>query len=680
MRKQAPKVNEPQKRSFLRAAEDQKFIVDTEARTATFPFSSEEPVERWFGDEILSHAPGAARIGQRQGYLPLLFNHNMDDLLGVVERIWLENQRLYCTVRFGKDQRGEWAMQQAADGVLVNASFMYRVYTYTAQTDGDGDADTYTGTDWEPYEISLVTVPADSTVGIGRSHGADQPHATSSAASVNQPATAEPSEDTQMKFKHYPVRDRAHDDGAAGGAAGGINIENELKKTRDEALAEERKRITEIEALCRKFNVNQETQRRLVVEGASIELARGVVLEEMYARGQKPAGMGTEIGLTDAEKGQYSMIRAINAAIGNDWRQAGFEREVSIAIEKQSGRNASGQGFFLPSDLPFAPTKDHIRALGGLIPPGLQSRAPYLVGTAAQGGNLVQTQLLSDSFIEVLRSVSVTGQLGARYLTGLVGNVDIPRQNSVTQTYWVGESGGLTEAEATFDKVSLRPKTVGGLSKVSRLMLLQATPAIEMLIRQDMMAQLSLALDLASISGSGTSSQPTGIVNSAGVGSVIGGTNGANITFDHLIQLYSAPKIANAPMASLGFAFNTKVSGYLSTIKSSTGQYLWSQDGGVSGAMPTTVKGYAYAESNQLRYNLTKGTSSGICSELVFGNWQELLIGEWGAMEIAVNPYGSVNDTFANGDVVLRVLQTIDVGVRHAASFAVMSDALTPGF
>jgi HK97 family phage major capsid protein len=210
-------------------------------------------------------------------------------------------------------------------------------------------------------------------------------------------------------------------------------------------------------------------------------------------------------------------------------------------------------------------------------------------------------------------------------------------------------------------------------------MLLQSTPAIEMLVRSDLAAVGALAIDLAAISGSGTSNQPTGIVNTAGVGSVIGGTNGAALTFDHLIQLMYSTRVNNAPQNAAGFALNSKTIGFLSTLKSTTGQYLWDPQGGLTNDSPDRLKGRPYAESQQLRSTLTKGTSSGICSELIYGgSWQELIIGEWGITEIAVNPYDSTG--FVNGDVLLRMFQTIDIGVRHAASFAVMSDALTAGF
>lgn len=670
--RQRPEKLGPQRRSLvLRAAG--AALVDVDARTATFPFSSEEPVDMWFGTEILSHAKGAMRKGERQASMPLLYNHNRDDLLGIVERVEIgPDARGYATVRFGRDERGDWAMQQAADGVLVNASFMYRVFRY----EEDVETETLTALDWEPYEVSLVTVPADATVGLGRSSG-DEENAVEIITRGASTAVSTDPKGQAMFIRTARPQDRADEFGATGsGGAAPVNLD----QVRADALRGERERVTEIDAMCRTHRIADDVRNKLINDGADIATARGVVLVEINKRGeQRPlASLSDDIGLTQAEKRNYSLVRAVNAIVGNDWSQAGFEREVSQAIAKRNGREGGATRFFFPNDLPFAPSEEHMRAFNAMRASRMGQRAIYQVGTAGQGGNLVATNLLADSFIEVLRNQSVTAQLGATYLPGLVGNVDIPRQITATSTYWVGESGALTEGEATFDKVQLRPKTIGALSKMSRLMLLQGTPAIEMLARRDLVAVGALAIDLAAMSGSGTGNQPTGIINQSGVGSVVGGTNGASLTFDHIIQLQYVTKVANASQAATGYALNSKAIGYLSTLKSSTGSYLWDPQGGLTNGSPDRLKGRAYAESQQLRSTLTKGTSTGICSELIYGNWQELLIGEWGVTEIAVNPFDTTG--FANGDVILRMFQTIDIGVRHGASFAVMSDALTPGF
>jgi len=645
---------------------------DPDARTLTFTFSSEQPVQRWFGSEVLSHDAGAADLSRLNDSAPLLFNHNMDDVIGVVESASINSSKQgECTVRFAKTARGDEVMGMVADGILRNVSFMYQALSYRIESDDedpyyDDDA-IYTATKWLAFEISIVTVPADQTVGIGRAATTQErsvsvetrrqtPQSATAASSTTKGNTMDPQEQAA-------VAQRAAEVAAAG----------------DQAMKDERKRVEDIVALGRAHNLPLDQVQGMVARGLNIGEARGEVLANILERSQRPvANLGADgIGLTDKEKRKYSFLRALQAQLSKSWERAGFEKEVSDTIAKRDKKDTAG--FYLPNDLPFCPDEEHLRAWTMMSQQGkTQLRAPYLVGTAAQGGNLVQTQLLYENFVEVLRNQLVTAILGARYLTGLVGNIDIPRQITQTGTYWVAESGAPTEAEATFDKVSLRPKTIGALSKMSRLMLLQSTPAIEMLARQDLLAVIALAVDLAAISGSGSGNQPTGIVNQSGVASVIGGTNGANLTFDHLIQLKYATKAANAPQAATGYAMNSKSIGYLSTQKATTGQYLWDPQGGLTAGSPDRVKGSPYAESQQLRSTLTKGTSSGICSELVYGNWQELFIAMWGVTEIMLNPYDATG--FTTGDVLMRAFQTCDVGVRHGASFSAMSDALTPGF
>ncbi|MBK5915142.1 phage major capsid protein [Rhodocyclus purpureus] len=652
--RQRPEKIGPQCRSLTLRA-DGGGQVDREARTLRFPFSSEEPVDMWYGTEILSHEKGAMRQGQRQATLPLLFNHCRDDLLGVVEAIELgADRRGYCTVRFGRDERGEWAMQQADDGVLVNASFMYRVFKFLE----DVEEETYTATDWEPYEISLVTVPADPTVGVGRSHGGEEARVeiqVKESGRQQQPASAE-SQEQSMYTQRHTLQDKATD-GAAGGAGGAVVIDE--PQVRAQGAEAERRRINEIDAMCRAHKVPDDIRAGLIQKGASIEEARGAVLDLQLQRASAPVAKlddGYAPDLSTKEKARYSMLRAINAVVSNSWKDAGFELEVSNDIGKRMGKNT--QGFFMPTNIPFA------------------QRAQYAAGAQATGGAMVATNLLAGSFIEVLRAKARVLQLGATVLSGLVGNVDIPRQTGATSTFWVTEGGNLTEAEATFDKVSLALKSIGTYSAITRQMLLQSTPDIEMLARADLIAQIALGIDLAALSGTGSGGQPTGVVNVAGVGSVIGGTNGAQLTIDHLIDLETAVANANADVDSMAYLTNAKAVGWLKKLKSTTGQYLWTNlPGGQRSGTPGEINGYPVARSNQARSTLTKGTSSGICSEVIFGNWSELILGEWGVLEIMPNPYDAT--LFKQGGVLLRAMQSVDVAVRHAASFSVMTDALT---
>jgi HK97 family phage major capsid protein/HK97 family phage prohead protease len=576
---------EPQFRSFSMRGSVAK--ADIELRTARISFSSEEPVDMWYGTEILSHAKGAVRIGQRQQSMPLLFNHDRNDLLGAVDQIDIgKDLKGYADIRFGKDERGDWAMQQYNDDVLVNVSFVYRVY----KMEEDVDAESYTATDWEPYEVSLVTVPADASVGKGRAINAgEQPvviKSRSQSAEPAAPASAVISNQLgapDMKLK-YAKQDQ--EPGAAGGAA--VIDQNAL---RVESAQAERQRAAEIEALCQAHGVDADLRRGLIQKGASVAEARGAVLDLVLSRDkQSPVaslGNGHAPDMSDSEKARYSMLRAVNAAISGNWKAAGFELEVSNDIGKRMGKDT--KGFFMPTNIPFA------------------QRAQYASGASATGGALVATNLMAGSFIEVLRNKARVLQLGATVLSGLTGNVVIPRQNGASSTYWVAETGAVTESEATFDQVALSFKSIGTKSAVTRSMLMQGTPDVEMIARADLIAQLALGIDLAALSGLGSSNQPLGIANTPNIGSVVGGTNGAQITIDHMIALETQIAMANADVDSMAYLANAKTVGWLKGLKSTTGQYLWSNlPMGNRGATPGELNGYAVARSNHQRWRLLR--------------------------------------------------------------------------
>lgn len=697
--KQRPATLAPQRRTIslrLQPTGDQADgIVDTDARTCTLAFSSEEPVDMWYGTEILSHAPGAMRTGVRQATMPALFNHGRDDLLGVVESISIDaDRRGRAVIRFGKDDRGEWAMQQVADRVLSNVSFMYRVYKWLEDT----EAETLTATDWEPYEISLVTVPADATVGVGRSADTTSENgveivrssaATTPALAPEQRAPGVPSapgahsvpstpqeQEMNVRFRKSRLQEAVETTTTGGGGSGlqATVVENgnaaaEQARVLQRGAEAERLRMNEIDALCKRFDISADVRTGMIQKGATIEQARmtaaDIVLERAKGTNKPAADFGETHNpdLTEREKARYSMIRAVNAALSGNWEKAGFELECNNEVGKRLGRAPKNErGFFIPTNIPFA------------------QRAAYAVGTpgaGTTGGTMVANQLLPGSFIEVLRNKARVLQLGATMLSGLVGSVTIPRQTGQSSSFWTSETGNTTESEATFDSVTLSLKTIGTYSQISRNMLMQSTPDIDMIARADLLAAIALGVDLAGLSGSGSSNQPLGIANQAGVGSVVGGTNGANVSIDNYIDLETQLTSANAPDDSLAYLVNAKTVGSTKKLKSTTGQYLWTNaPGGQRSITPGEINGYPVARSNQARSTLSKGSSSGVCSELFFGAWSELLIGEWGVVEIVPNPYDAA--VFKNGGILLRVLQSLDIAVRHAASFSVMSDALTP--
>ena len=613
--------------------------VDESTRTVELSFSSESPVDMGYCVEVLSHDPDAVDLDRLNNGAPLLFNHDMDDVLGVVESASVGPDRKgRAVVRLGRDDRGTWAMQQIADGVLRNVSVTYVIDA--CQQDLDDD-ESIVVTRWTPVEISLVSVPADPSVGVGRA------------------------------FNFTPRKINMDNDDDL--ALEGQQTSRRTRAATNRAAEDERERVLSIQNMCRRFNA-PDLERHLIDSGTTVQEARRQVYQRQPANMQRPVaspGFGSdygdpgrgELGLSDTEVGAFSIVRAINAMLTNDWSRAGLERSASRAMETRFGR--SSQGLFVPPEV-MARTP-------------WSQRASYSTGggSGVTGASIVPTTLAADSFIDVLRNEAMVTQAGATMLGGLVGNLDLPRQISQSTGYWVAESGAITESEATFDKLSLKPKTIGALSKMSRLMLLQSTPAIELLARSDLMQVLALGVDLAALSGSGASNQPTGIVNTVGLSPTILGTNGANVTLDVLNALETVLNSGNAPMAGRAYMLNPQTVATLKNLKSTTGQYLWTNDPpGQRSATPHSFNGYPVFVTNQVRHTLTKGSSSGVCSELFLGCWSDLVIASWGTLEILVNPYESTG--FANGDVIVRAMQTVDIGVRRPASFAYCGDALTP--
>ena len=602
---------------------------EVEDRIYEFPFSSEYPVARYFGNEILSHEMDAADLSRLNDGAPLLFNHNPDRVIGVVERAYIngKKKRGYARVRFSRNAFAQEVLSDVKDGVLRNVSFGYSIDKMEERGGGD-----FVATAWSPYEVSVVSVPADPGVGIGRSLEAEQ---AASAAPTPDP---------------IPAMETTTPD---------------LAVVRAEAAEAERSRIAGITALCDKHGMG-DMGRQMIESGRSIDEARAAVLDKL---GAKPIEAVKPVELEQRDAANYSISEGIRAALSGDWssREAGLVREISQEVQRTSGFSQSGKrGFFVPFS-------------------ALSKRATYVTSGATTGGNLVATDLMADEFIEALRNQSVMLNLGIRTMTGLVGDVAIPRRSGVASTYYLStETTAITQSESTFDQVTLQPKNLAALSKYSRQTLLQATPGIEELVRRDLTDGINLGIDLGILNGSGSSGQPTGILNTSGIGSVAMGTNGGAITVDALVDLEEQVLIDNGAVNrdAIGYVTNAKVLAELKKLRAggsttTDGAYLVNDQLNAigRGGTPASVNGYPLYVTNQVPSNLTKGTSSGVCSAVLMGDFSQAMVGFWGnGLEIVV---GEDSDDFSKALTSVRAIVTYDVAVRHAESFAAILDVTT---
>ena len=367
------------------------------------------------------------------------------------------------------------------------------------------------------------------------------------------------------------------------------------------------------------------------------------------------------LGLTPKMQQEYSIRKAILASVTGNWNDAGFERELSNEIAAKSNRSTGGA---------FIPISD-------LLIPLNNSRATYATAASATGGVTVQTSVSTD-YISFLRNKALIMLMGARMLSGLNGNLNIPRQTGIASTYWVGEGGAVSQSESTFDYVPLRPKTVGNISRYTRSFLLQTSLDVEGFIRQDIASGIALEIDRAAINGSGSSNQPLGILNYPSAQVVSLGTNGSAPTYDSIIQMETAISSTNSDIGALGFLTTPNARGKLKrTLKNpsaSNSDYTWENASNYDDQIGNgLLNGYRAGVSNQVPADLTKGTGTNL-SAIIFGNFDDLLIGSWGELEILANPYG---DGFDSGDVRVRALQTVDIQARQQNSFCAIKDAIT---
>ena len=379
------------------------------------------------------------------------------------------------------------------------------------------------------------------------------------------------------------------------------------------------------------------------------------------------------LGMGQRDIERYSFTRALLAQASRNWRGAELEREASEATAKALGLQA--QGFFVPVDELASRSLARV-----LTPRGWQYqplRADMTKSPATAGGNLIATDLLAASFIELLRNRMMVQAAGATILGDLVGDVAIPKQTGGATAYWVADNTDITaESTPTIGQVSLTPKTVGAYTDISRKLLKQASLDVENFVRGDLSAVLARAIDLAAIHGAGGGTEPTGILATSGIGTIFAGgaaadtdnANGAAPVWADLINLESEVAVDNADIGTLAYMTNARMRGKLKQTAKFSGTdsvTIWANG-------DNQLNGYMAHITNQVSSALTKGAGTGL-SALIFGNWADLLMGMWGTLDILADPY--------TGDVAGRVrviaLQDVDIAVRHAESFAAGDDFVT---
>jgi len=561
---------------FYRTAEFDRATADKKGRTIDLSFSSEAPYERYFGIEILDHGSGVDLSFLDSGRAPLLKDHWRDEQVGVIEKAWIGDDRKgRASVRFGKSELAEQEFQDVIDGIRVNISVGYRVMKMVLESSDEETGETYRVTEWKPLEISIVSIPADESVGVGRNR-----------ENQIKSKTIKNKEVTIMHDKlEYDTKD------------------GEIHNMEEQAL-------------------------RAIKNGTSLEAFRTQVLDTMAERNraEEVYYSGPSLGLSRLEKQSFSFLRVVQAA--------SFEFEVSRAAQRKLGKQA--EGILVPFEVLAFSESNYQRDL--------------TVGNDAAAGYLVGTDLMPSSFIEKLDNAMLIQELGATVIRDLQGDVALPKQTGRATGYWLNEGGSPTESDQAVGQVSLRPKTVGAFTDITRRLQLQSSLDAEEFVKRDLATTLALMIDLAAINGVGSQNQPLGILNTTGIGSV---TINAASTPDwgDIVDLEKSIAVDNALIGNLAYLVNATIAANMKQTAKESGYPTYLMEDG-------RANGYKVGVSNQVP-----------ADTIIFGNFSDLIIGLWSGLDLTVDPY--THST--SGTVRVVALQDVDVALRHAESFCVGS-------
>jgi HK97 family phage major capsid protein len=590
-------------------------IVDPDGRV-TFPLSSEDPFKRHGGIEVLDHTPRAVDLTfLKSGNAPLLDTHDrytgLAAQLGVVEDAWLEENRLYVTVRFGSSARAIEVRNDVASGIIRNVSVGYQVIDTTPV---DIKTGVYKVTKWRPYEASFVPLPADTTVGIGRS--------------------AQPMESAMTTHTAAP----AAISGGAAPVAPAVPDNTEVRVAAFQSAVDD---INTLAASHARGDLANDFIRGAVARGETpnVGLFKGILASKL------PSGtplVNTDIGMTAQERQSFSLMRL--ATHLDQPNNAALREAAAFEIEATSVAGQARNGdMIVPTDV--------LNSWNTYTIDGVSSRSMSRAAESVAGNpNVITTAHMSDRFIDNLRDASALGQLGVTTLGGMTSNFEIPGGATNSTAYWVGsEDANVAETGMSFRKVSFSLKTVGAYIDLTRDFLMQATIDGESYVRRQLLMGMALEASRAGLYGTGLTGIPTGLKNIAGIGSVSFG--GAAPTRDKIIDMVAAIDATNQ-LGDPVFTSNTTQRAAMQkvAVEPGSGQFLLNGN--------TLHTGEALRKSNQIA-----GT------DVFAGVWSDFVWALWGGLDLK----RSTEAKLTSGGVRLVAMQSMDFNVTRVGSFVLGS-------
>jgi HK97 family phage major capsid protein len=410
-----------------------------------------------------------------------------------------------------------------------------------------------------------------------------------------------------------------------------MTLMERLTKNRDELRSLERQRS----AGSRDFTPQEATRvRELLDENERLDRDQRMVVA---LANNPPADRNDPVVNPDGKR--YSLLRAIDR-IARHRHLDGYEGEISQEIARRTGTDP--KGFYMPFNLPCGERRDL---------------------TSSTGSGLIQTSVLQDRFIDMLRAKTVLFALGATIMPDVVGPFDIPKFTAGASAYWVTEGNAPTESNPTIEQLAFSPLTCGTFVDITRRLLKQTGFAAERLVRSDLASMIAAEVDRVAIVGDPDDDQPEGILTNTDIATVSIGDNGGAPTWAKVVELESTITQANADRGEMGYLTSPTGRGLLKTTPVVDGypEFLWDRS--------DKVNGYRAASTSNVPSNLTKGTGEDLTA-LIFGDFSTVFIAMWGGIDLLVDPYTLGT---AGGLRLVAMLDT-QIKFRHTESLAKIVD------
>lgn len=634
-------------------------VVDKSNKTIRLSISSDVPYlrrdwrtgEKYY--EKLDHTGTGLRTERLKNGTSLLFNHHRDILLGRNELAGVEGGKLYVKSKISEAEDVKSYATKIDEGILVDSSVGYSVDDEGEETGEKIDGIPVIRFAWSANEASLVTIPADQSVGVNRQRdeNKDEPLIQIYVKSVKTIDTVEETGETAQSPMADPIAPALEP-----------KPQIDVSKERNEAVTSERKRVADIRELEKHFRDNgcmgkkvetREIADKIIAEGKDARAFQDEVMKSNPPE-FKPVTTAENVGMNEKEIRSFSFLRAIRD-LGTGRGLNGLEKEASNAHGKLIGIECGPNAFYAPMDVHRG------RAFSGGISPDQvreiierypQTRALFS-NVYSGAGAFVGTELMAGSLIELLRNQMLVVQMGARSLGGLTGNVGIPRQTGGATASWLSEDSTITATQQTVGQLNLTPHKLAAATAFTEQFAMQTSVDAENFVRQDLMAVTAIARDLGAIAGTGVSGQPVGILNLGAVNLSTPVTLSAaqSMTYANAVKFELNVSLNNTNRGRLGYMASPTVKNnakLIAEIASTNSTPVWKDD---------RVNSYPALSTNQIP----------TATSVIFGNWDDLILADWAQSNFFVDPYS----LSLQGQI--RVINRLycDNGVRHGTSFSV---------